>query len=63
MDPNENLTEQLSLAQGLVDIDPDNMDTRVGFDLLSDAARLAELVIALDRWIRQGGFRPTAWGD
>jgi len=26
-----------------------------------DAARLAELVIALDEWLRRGGFLPVPW--
>jgi hypothetical protein len=51
MDPNANLKEQLELAKRLID---DNTD--------QDAAyRLAELVLALDEWIRKGGFLPEAW--
>lgn len=30
-------------------------------DVAHDAARLAELVDALDVWIRHGGFLPIAW--
>jgi hypothetical protein len=27
-----------------------------------DAARLAELVVALDEWVRRGGHPPEQWG-
>jgi hypothetical protein len=49
MDPNSNLEEQLRLAADLVEIGS------------ADAARLAELVLALDEWIRRGGFIPARW--
>jgi hypothetical protein len=49
MDPTANLTEALQLAADLVE----------GED--PDAARLAELVIALDEWLRRGGFLPVPW--
>lgn len=54
MDPNANLTEQREIASrilkaGLADIDP------------HDADRLAELVVALDSWLRVGGFMPADW--
>jgi len=49
VDPNANLAEQLELARELVD------------DENPDAARLAELVIALDEWIARGGFLPLRW--
>lgn len=51
MDPNANLTEALSLAHTIVEDDDES----------SDATRLAELVLALDQWIRMGGFLPGAW--
>ncbi len=55
MDPNENLNEQLRLA----DIIQDGM---LGPDYdLADIDRLAELVIALDEWITKGGFIPQRW--
>lgn len=56
MDPDENLKEMRMLVMGIIkanrlenEIDPD------------DAARLAELVDALDRWITKGGFMPAHW--
>lgn len=49
MDPNANLAEQLRLAR-----DPEEWDHDSG-------TRLAELVVALDEWIRKGGFLPDAW--
>jgi hypothetical protein len=49
MDPNANLAEQLQLALSLVNSD------------YEDAARLAELVLALHHWIAHGCFLPKAW--
>jgi len=59
MDPDENLAEQIKLALRIQaaadagrDADPDVYD---------DGARLAELVIALNDWIGNGGFPPRKW--
>lgn len=52
MDPNANLTESLLIAKrvqrgrGLVD---------------EDALSLADRVVALDKWIREGGALPQVW--
>jgi hypothetical protein len=56
MDPDANLIEQRNIARDLI----------ARFDRgenLSDydAARLAELVIALDEWIIGRGFLPASW--
>ena len=51
MDPNANLEEQLRLANRFANGKGDFME----------AERLAELVLALDEWIRGGGFIPAAW--
>jgi hypothetical protein len=52
MDPDENLKAQRTLAQRLVEQDdPDP----------AEVLRLSELVIALDDWIKSGGFLPAAW--
>jgi hypothetical protein len=56
MDPNANLKEQLELAEALVCAE--NVDPDVA---LPKAARLAELVIALDGWLSRGGFPPRSW--
>lgn len=56
MDPNANLAEQLRLASRIVEAF-DNERTLVD----ADCARLSELVIALNDWIRGGGFLPSAW--
>lgn len=56
MDPDANLREQLELANAWV-----NADEGVEVDG-ADALRMAELVLALDEWIRGGGFLPEAWG-
>lgn len=52
MDPDENLKEQLELSKK---IDGDN-----GWGL-DDARRLAELVLALDGWMKEDGFLPSRW--
>ncbi len=57
MDPNACLTEILRLAKKLVDDDsqyPDQYPFR-------NADQLAELVLALDQWIRKGGAIPDQW--
>lgn len=50
MDPNANLKEQLELAEKL-------QRTHA----IDDCQRLAELVLALNEWIEQGGFLPESW--
>ena len=59
MDPNANLQEQLRIARFI----QDRADQAVHDDdsaLAVSAARLAELVLALDEWQRKGGFSPYA---
>jgi hypothetical protein len=56
MDPTANLAEQLEIAREMQDLG--DVDLPVSQD---DAQRLAELVIALDEWVRSGGFLPAAW--
>jgi hypothetical protein len=51
VDPSANLKEQLDLAREL-------LANNTG---MVDAMRLAELVLALDSWLRAGGFAPSAW--
>jgi hypothetical protein len=62
MDPNANLREQLELVRDILQRADagtySDDDTR---DQLVDAARLAELVYALDTWIESGGFLPKRW--
>jgi hypothetical protein len=58
MDPTANLEEQLRIANALVDGDHDHSDPH---EMIADANRLAELVIALDGWITNGGFFPDSW--
>jgi hypothetical protein len=59
MDPNENLKEQLRLANEMVDAAEDT-DPSVQIDP-KDAYRLAELVLALDGWLASRGFYPDRW--
>lgn len=51
MDPNANLQEQLRLSQEILD----------GKHVEENAERLAELVQALNGWIKRGGFLPQDW--
>lgn len=58
MDPNANLEEMLALARTLVD------DTRPdSTERLEMGDRLADLVLAMDGWLRGGGFTPDVWLD
>lgn len=55
MDPDANLAEQLDSARRILSGEYANLDFH--------AERLAELVIALDEWIRGGGFVPSRWTE
>jgi hypothetical protein len=57
VDPDANLKEQLELARSMVE----SIDQGDEEGALDDATRLAELVLALDTWIKNGGFMPAAW--
>lgn len=56
MDPNANLAEQLKLSERIVN---ESYNSLINFKI--DAERLAELVIALNNWIKMGGTLPTSW--
>jgi len=60
LDPDENLRESLLVAADV--LEAVDGDEPMGEGLLDDAARLAELVQAMDEWLRGGGFLPAAWG-
>lgn len=61
MDPDKNLASQRRLSARIIAIvDKYPADAR---DLQDTAAELAELVEALDGWIRKGGSLPADWGD
>jgi hypothetical protein len=56
MDPNANLEEQRQLAERML------RDRYHGRSVdRDDAERLAELVLALDEWLKRGGFMPQDW--
>lgn len=59
MDPNANVEEQRRLAARL----NDHAQTVACActRCVADAARLAELVVALDGWLCSGGFLPRTW--
>lgn len=61
MDPEANLREQRTLAQLIVTTEACNGFARPQPQWLADANRLAELVLALDEWILNGGSLPQAW--
>jgi hypothetical protein len=56
MDPNTALAEMIETAARLTNNPPEDRD-----GIAYEADRLAELVLALDGWIRKGGFLPDAW--
>ncbi len=58
MDPKANLAEQIQIALAM--LGDDDLDNDRDWWKHS-APRLAELVIALDGWMRKGGFSP--WGN
>lgn len=63
MDPNANLAEQLRLTAEIEDLlDPASETYGDTPTLEATAARLVELVEALNGWIVGGGFLPKAWG-
>jgi hypothetical protein len=65
MDPYANLHEQLRLARSILDLTKDAITSLSREQMLErfaaaavEGAQLAELVVALDEWQRQGGFVP-----
>jgi hypothetical protein len=56
MDPNANLEEQLNLASRLI-YEQENEPPSKPQDII----RLAELILALDAWIKRGGALPCDW--
>lgn len=73
MDPDANLKEQLEIVQA-INKAKDKYDSDSVFWSAADedewneqqaerGTRLAELVEALDEWVRKGGFLPKPWHD
>lgn len=60
MDPKANLREQLELARAIEEREDCNeYYSREQLEAQADdAARLAGLVLALDEWMKKGGFSP-----
>jgi len=54
MDPDANLEEQLRICARMLEPDSTHLD-------VGDAVRLAELVVALDKWLKRSGFLPLPW--
>lgn len=62
MDPTANLEEQLKLAQKIIKACEIDMVPAVLTRIVAaDGQRLAELVDALDGWVRKGGAMPEQW--
>lgn len=58
MDPDANLREQREIAKRIVALAETGEDDQ---QLGEEGIRLAELVLALDEWLTNGGFLPTDW--
>ena len=56
MDPDANIAEQRRIAARILRAGQESRPINP-----QDPQRLAELVGALDEWIRHGGFLPEAW--
>lgn len=64
MDPDANLQEMLRLAKRIQDRADSSLDgslERYRKEQTLDAPCLARLVLALDQWLRHGGFLPGPW--
>lgn len=61
MDPEENLREQRELASRILKECRNAEEPEESQSFSYDAERLAELVQALDGWIKGGGFLPKDW--
>ncbi len=61
MDPNANLEEQRRLAAEILGMTVEQQGETETADLIYRANRLAELVEALDGWLKRGGFLPKRW--
>jgi alkyl hydroperoxide reductase subunit AhpC len=71
MDPTANVSEQARLSEEILqlsdklhcDVGPDAeaSDARTYAEIGTKAVRLAELVQALDTWIKRGGALPAQW--
>ncbi len=68
MDPDQNLRDQIAHAESILETwdeaDPETGEfTQNQLDELAhDSHDLAELVVAIDAWIKRGGFSPEGWG-
>lgn len=67
MDPEAAWQELLALAASTTEIIDERCDEHGALEeddrneIVNDADRMAELVIALDGWIKKGGFPPPSW--
>jgi hypothetical protein len=62
MDPTANLRAQLALAKvDWTEVASDRLSPQDVQRLLDSHIRLCELVMALDGWVKSGGFLPIQW--
>jgi hypothetical protein len=67
VDPDENLKQLLEVASDVKEIfdnpngDEDTLSEDQGIEVELHAERMSELVLALDGWIKGGGFLPKRW--
>lgn len=60
MDPDSALARITELASRIIDGGPERLEWSA---LLAASEELAESVVALDEWLRRGGFPPKAWSN
>lgn len=58
MDPDQTLVDVLKYAHNVR-----NGEEQSSEDIFLDATALAQAVLDLHRWLRDGGFLPLAWCD
>lgn len=63
MDPDANLTEQVALANHILEAADSPDPEALSHALWDDGERLAELVLSLDTWIKSGGYLPLCWSN
>ena len=63
VDPDTNLRESLIIAKRILRNLAEQRGALTGNVVEDDALALAERMVALDDWLRGGGFLPKPWHD
>lgn len=58
MDPDRALARCIELAEQVLNGSPHHLEWAT---LVARAEEFAETLLSLDEWLRNGGFKPTAW--